>query len=88
MVILVVGEAVRTERVAHAIEAVHVALALVGIPMHLTVREEARLQQRPQPWRTHVLVPQSKHRAHHNFLLFGPQKPNLLVVLNSQLAEK
>lgn len=71
VVIAVVGEAIRAEGVAHAVQTVQVALALAGISMDLAGVEEARLQERPQPWRTHVLVPQSKHRAH---LHTHPQK--------------
>lgn len=53
-----VREAIRTERVAGAVQAVHVALGLVGVAVDFAVREEARLQKRRQPLR------QSKHWTH------------------------
>jgi hypothetical protein len=45
------GEAERAESVAHAVEAVHVALALVRVGVDPALDEEAHGQQRPQPRR-------------------------------------
>lgn len=58
-----IRQAIGTERAAHAVQAVHVAFALVGIAMDLAGDEEIGLQQRPQPRRATVLVPHPHHRT-------------------------
>lgn len=46
VVVAVVGEAEGAERAVDAVEAVHVALALVRVGVHPALHEEARRQQR------------------------------------------
>lgn len=52
----VVGEAEGAEGAVHTVEAVHVALALMGVRVLLALDEEWGLQQRLQPWRPPVVV--------------------------------
>ena len=56
MMVFVVREAVRTERVPRAVQAVHVAFTLGRVSVKLTGDEEARPQERFQPWRTKIFV--------------------------------
>lgn len=55
-VVAVVGEAEGAESSVGAVEAVHVALSLMGIRVEIAQDEEARRQQRPQPPRPPVVV--------------------------------
>ena len=52
----VVGETVRAQGVSGAIQAVEVALALVGDAVESAGDEEARIQQGLQPWRPVVVI--------------------------------
>ena len=56
VVVAVVGEALGAERAVHAVEAVHVALALVRVRVHLALTEEARPQQRLEPRRPPLVL--------------------------------
>lgn len=85
--IFVVGETRRTKSLAGTIQAVHIALALIGVPVELTNSEEAGLQQRAKPWWTKVIIAHFHHRTHHDFLLLGSEKTTLVMILNSQLVQ-
>lgn len=54
--VFVVREAERAESAVHAIQAVHIAFALVRIGVQLALHEEALFQQRFQPWRPPAVV--------------------------------
>lgn len=54
--VFVVREAERAESAVHAIQAVHIAFALVRIGVQLALHEEALFQQRLQPWRPPAVV--------------------------------
>jgi hypothetical protein len=56
VVVAVVREALGAERAVHAVQAVHVALALVRVRVHLALTEEARRQQRLQPRRPPLVL--------------------------------
>jgi len=56
VVVAVVGEALGAERAVHAVEAVHVALALVRVRVQLALTEEARAQQRLEPRRPPLVL--------------------------------
>lgn len=51
-----VGEALGAERAVDAVEAVHVALALVRVRVHLALPEEAGRQQRLEPRRPPLVL--------------------------------
>lgn len=51
VVAMVEGEADGAEGAIDAVEAEHVALALVGVGVELALLEELRGEQRLQPWR-------------------------------------
>lgn len=51
-----VGEALGAERAVDAVEAVHVALALVRVRVHLALPEEAGRQQRLEPRRPALVL--------------------------------
>lgn len=54
--VFVIREAERAESAVHAIQAVHIAFALVRIGVQLALHEEALFQQRLQPWRPPAVV--------------------------------
>ena len=56
VVVAVVREAEGAERAVHAVEAVHVALALVRVRVDPALDEEARGQQRLQPRRPPLVL--------------------------------
>ena len=56
VVAVVVGEALGAEGAVDAVEAVHVALALVGVRVHLALAEEAGGQQRLEPRRPALVL--------------------------------
>lgn len=66
VVVAVCREAVGAEGVAGAAEAEEVALVLAKLRVQPARHEEARAKQRPQPWRTQVLLrPHHRTRARH-----------------------
>ena len=56
MILVVLSEAEGAESAVHTIQAVHVALALVGMGVHLALNEESLFQQRLQPRRPPLLL--------------------------------
>ncbi|RWW04117.1 hypothetical protein GW17_00032679 [Ensete ventricosum] len=54
--VAVTREAEGAEGAVHAVETVHIALALVGVSVQLALHEEARRQQRAQPRRPLLLL--------------------------------
>lgn len=78
-VVFVVSKTERTERPIHAIQTIHIALAPVRIRVVLAWDEEARLQERPQPWRPHVVIlhhNNKQRRKNHNHIHRGMQPMN------------
>lgn len=53
--ILVIAQTERTESSIHAVQAIHIAFALVRVSMQLALNKEALPQQRFQPWRPPVV---------------------------------
>jgi hypothetical protein len=82
VVVAVAREAEGAERAVHAVEAVHVALALVRVGVDPALDEEARAQQRLQPRRPPpvlgvvVSAPAASLRARHAYTFeFSPTSP-------------
>lgn len=53
--ILVIAQTERTESSIHAVQAIHIAFALVRVSMQLALNKEALPQQWFQPWRPPVV---------------------------------
>lgn len=54
--ILVIGKTERTESSIHAVQAIHIAFALVRVSMQLALNKEALVKQGFQPWRPPVIL--------------------------------
>jgi hypothetical protein len=82
VVVAVVGEAEGAERAVHAVEAVHVALALVRVGVDPALHEEARRQQRLQPRRPPLVL--------HLFLLIPPSSlhPHIQSITPQSITKK
>lgn len=87
LVVFVGGEAERAERTAHAVQAVHVAFALVRVGVDFALDEEARLQQWPEPWRAHVVFVRPSTSLHTNqTTLIHKSTTNIYTIDQFQLA--
>lgn len=81
----VIVETVRAESISGAVQAEHVALALVGDPVDGTGQEVARAEHWLQPRQAQIVVSHSYYRTHHRFLAVGLEDFDALqVVVNME----
>lgn len=81
-VVVVEGQAERTEGAIHTIQAIHIAFALVRIRVEFAVNEEMLLQQRLQPWRPSIVLLVRSHDSPVLMLDFADKR---FLIIDRQL---